>query len=248
MTINTGQINAPSAPIAIGGITLSEFRQRLRVELSGYAASTLISNSNPDTELQFINDGIGQLYPYDFQIVNRSIAVIGGRGYYYLPPDCEHVFSVSQANKDVNERAATISRMPHGDTWSYESSFIDALTPTLEDGTTWTDSTQKVLRIDPCSIGTYGLLSTQQAPSPSTYLIVKYARRWPSLVNETNSVDPSPSRIQAVVYFACAQFFRSQQEVNSESVRYNNYVSLANQFTQQAMAQLIRDPRQLYIL
>ena len=131
MTINSGQINAPSAPISVGGVTLSEFRQRLRVELSGYAENTLIADTPLDTERQFINDGIGQLWPYDFQVVNWSTLIVAGKDVYPLPNDVEHVFEVFATDVDINERAIKSYRMPHGDGWTYTNSFIDATTTVL---------------------------------------------------------------------------------------------------------------------
>lgn len=248
MTIDVGgPINAPSSQVIVGGVTLAELRQRLRTQLSSYAANTLISNMNPDAEAQFINDGIGQLWPWDFQIVNKAILIPAATQQFILPADCEHVFTVSYANKDLGETTNSIYRIPQNDGWTYEPAFTDAALGALEDGSLWADATQKVLTVELNQLG----LSTNINQGISTtqkYLIVRYARRWAAMTQEMDSIDPSPNRIQAVIHFAAAGWFMSQFQLNSESIRYSNYIKLAQVELQVATVNLQRDPKQLYSL
>jgi hypothetical protein len=247
MTINTGQINAPSAPISVGGVTLSEFRQRLRIQLSGYAENTLILDTPVDVERQLINDGIGQLWPYDYQVVFWSTLIVASRNVYTLPIDAEHVFEVFATDVDVNENVITSYRIPSGDGWAYTSSFIDATTTTLTDGSTWTDSVKKAIRIN--DLGYLGQSMQQSTVTPGKkYLVVHYARRWPLLVIETDAIDPSPQRVQAAVHFAAANYFTTQFQVNTESIRSGNYLRMAQTEMQLAQQNLVKDPKTLYML
>lgn len=248
MTIDVGgPINAPSSQVIVGGVTLTELRQRLRIQLSSYAANTLISNLNPDAEAQFINDGIGQLWPWDFQVVNKAILIAPATQQFIMPADCEHVFTVSYANKDLGETTNTVRRIPQNDGWIFEPAFTDAALGSLEDGSSWSDAVQKVLTVELNQLG----LNTNTSQGPSTsqrYLIVRYARRWAAMTQEMDSIDPSPQRIQAVIHFAAAAWFNSQWQLNSESIRYSNYVKLAQSELQIATVNLQRDPKQLFIL
>src|SRR4030095_16699784 len=66
----------------------------------------------------------------------------------------------------------------------------------------------------------------------SPYLVARYARRWPYLLDDGDCIDPSGNRILAIIYYACYQYFASQMQVSTESVRYRNYQSIATQFQQ----------------
>jgi len=223
--------------IPCSGTTLADLRQKLRNILSSYAENTLISNDPAnDVEKQFINDGISQLYPHDWQAVNYTLkndAVRTNR--FYLPEDTEHVLEVFTATQDINNNSTTMSGLPHGEAWSYDKSYIDAISPTLVDGESWVDTPKKALWLK-------GYFT--QTP----WIVVRYARKWPVLKDELSCVDPSPNRITAIVFYAAAQYFISQFQVNVESIRYRNYQAMAQQFLGLYQQQLIKDSKPLYVL
>jgi hypothetical protein len=218
------------------GVTLATLRQRLRNQLSGYAPGTLISNdASNDVERQFINDGVSQLWPHDWQAVNYAIKTTGTRdSRYYLPDDCESVLTTQLATMDINNNSVQFSGLPQGDSWIFDKSFIDAVSPTLIDGTSWVDQPKKAIWIKP--------------PLSWPWVIVRYARKWPQLLDDQACIDPSPNRVQAIIWYACAQYFLSQLQVNTESIRYRNYQQMATNFLQLFQQQLIRDSKPLYFL
>jgi len=235
---NLSQLNEfPFTPCY--GTTLAELRIRLRNELSGYAENSLIS-ADPanDVEKQFINDGISQLYPHDWQAVMYSIKLDekSKARRYYLPDDCEHVLSVLTADQDINNNTVHLSPLPHPEYWRFDASYIDAISPTtLEQGTPWIDQPKKAIWVQPYQYRT-------------PWLVARYARKWPQLGNEQDCLDPTPNRVQAIIFYACAQYFMSQFQVNTESIRYRNYQSLAQSFLQLFQQQLVRNAKPLYIL
>lgn len=241
MVVNIGQINAPSAPSSIGAVTLAELRQRLRVQLSNYVANSLISNTNPDTEKQFINDAIGQLWPYDFQVCLESTPIIPAARRYYLSTDLEHVFEVSISDKDIDDPTADFQVLPFFDCWTFETAYVENSTPSL----TWINQTRRILNIR--DLGVIGQTSSSTTVIRPSYLIIRGARRWGTLEREVDSIEPSPQRIQAVVHFAAASFFNSQLEVNTESIRLRNYQSNATTELQLAMSNLSKDPKTLWM-
>jgi len=152
-----------------------------------------------------------------------------------MPDDCEQVIGVVAADRDVNEINLRTTKIPHYDGWLFENNFIDATTMITSDGEPWLDRTKKAITI-------------QDTPilGRNSWLIVRYARRWPYLVNEYDCINPSPNRVQAIIFYACAQYFQSQHQVSAESIRYTNYIAIANQFQRLCMQQLIKDSKPLY--
>ena len=223
------------------GVTLAQLRQRLRNELSGYVAGTLISDTvTNDVERQFINDGIDALWPHDWQTVMYSMQVQNDavhpnyQARLYLPDDCEHVLAVYSAKIDINNTNPNLIALPHHDFWQFDKSFIDAQTVTLIDGHAWEDAPKRTLQLwhQPCQ----------------TWVVARYARKWPHLLDDNECIDPTPNRVHAITYFACAQYFASQFQVNTESIRYRNYQAMAQSFMQMYQSMLIRDSKPLYIV
>jgi hypothetical protein len=218
------------------GITLYELRQRLRNELSGYVAGTLLSNDTTnDVERQFINDGISVLWPHDWETVMFAIPGTNrATRRFYLPDDCEHVLSASGATVDINNPTVTLAPIPHHDGWLFDRSFIDASTSNLLSGEPWVDSPKKTLQL--------------RYPNCGNYLVVRYARKWQELTDDSDCIDPMPNRINAIIFYACAQYFISNLQVNTESIRYRNYQAIANSFMQLYQSNLIRDSKPLYLV
>lgn len=238
--INERQLNEYVDQVAppCNGVTLFELRQRFRAELSNYRVDTLIPTEPYDIEMQWINDGVGQLWPHDWQAVQKAYiygAPQRDTYVYVLPDDCGQPLSVFTANQDLNSRKIVLSKLPHYDGWTYDESYIDAVTELSTDGP-WLDAPQKaiVLRDDA------GI-----AFRPS-WLIVRYARRWPLFVSDTDCINPAPSRILAIIYYACHQYFNSQFQVSTESIRYQNYMAIAQRFQQLSQQQLIKESKPLY--
>jgi len=248
LQLNDEQINAylnPAFPCA--GVTLVQLRVRLRNELSGYGENTLISDDpTNDVERQFINDGIGLLWPHDWQTVSDSQLVQQGFTRFYLPDDCEHVLRVDTAKYDINNQTVNPHPIPHSDGWIFDSSFISASSNNLITGQPWLDEPKKTLVItDYSQLGSY---PGQEIPPENTWIIVRYARRWPELKVESDCIGASANRIQAVIYYACAQYFSSQFQVNTESIRYRNYMDISKQFMQMYQLNLVKDSKPLYII
>lgn len=225
------------------GVTLADLRRRLRNELSGYSEGTLISNDpTNDVEMQFINDGISQLFPHDWQVVSYAIKTNpdpnnpqARPNRFFLPDDCEHVLTVHSATQDINNDTVMLSPLPHGEAWTFDRSFYDAISTNLVDGTPWIDQPKKAVWLS---------RYWQQKP----WLVARYARKWPPLKGENDCLDPSPNRVSAIVYYAASEYFLSQFQVNTESIRYRNYQALANSFRTLFQQQLVRDSKPLYIL
>jgi hypothetical protein len=235
---NLSQLNEfPFKPCQ--GVTLASLRQRLRNELSGYGEDTLISmDPANDVEKQFINDGISQLYPHDWQAVMYAVKQNeqGKVRRFYVPDDCEQVLAVFSANQDINNNTVHLDPLPHGEFWRYDDSFIDALSPTLlGSGEPWVDQTKKGIWLQPFHY---------QVP----WIVVRYARKWPAVNDDQDCLDPTPNRVQAIIFYACAQYFISQLQVNTESIRYRNYQALATNFLQLFQQQLTRNSKPLYYL
>lgn len=235
---NRSQLNEfPFTPCV--GVTLAALRVRLRNELSGYAEDTLISNDpDNDVELQFLNDGISQLYPHDWQAVMHSTKQDdrGQTRRIYLPNECEHVISVYTADQDINNNTVHLDPLPHGEYWHFDSSYIDAVSPTLlASGEPWVDQPKKAVWLQPYYY---------RVP----WIVVRYARKWQALSDDQQCIDPSPNRVQAVIFYACAQYFMSQFQVNTESIRYRNYQAMAQNFLLLFQQQLVRNSKPLYIL
>lgn len=217
----------------------------MRNALSAYTVDTLMTQAQ---ELQYINDGLELLWPYDYQVVNYSALVVAAQGWYLLPADCEHVFEVFAGSKDINESAnLTTYRIPCFDGWSFEKSFVNAVTTTLEAGGSWTDVTHRRLIIRELGYLSQNNLQSQVVASKK-YLIVKYARKWPALAIDADDVDIAPLAVQAVVYSAAASYFTSQFQLNTESIRARNWVTMAQSESQLAQSRLMRDPKVLYMV
>lgn len=239
--INTGQadqvqVNFYANVGPCNGVTLADLRVRLRNTLSNYAENTLIS-SDPtnDVEKQFINDGISMLWPHDYQIVMKSAQVVNGkRNRYILPDDCEHVFSVYKATTDINNDDTQLCPLPHGDMWRFDKSWVDAVSPTKLDGTPWVDQAYKALWV--------------QGAGKMDWVVARYARKWAPLNDELQCIDPSPNRVLAITYYAAYEYFVSQMQVNTESIRYRNYQSISTQFFNYYQQLLIKDSKPLFIL
>lgn len=233
--LNLAQINAfNTADRACEGLTLADLRIRLQNELSNYAPGTLISNDpDNDVEKQFINDGVSVLWPHDYQVVMFAIATDDPtKTRYMMPPDCEHVFSVFWSDGDINSDTLNLTALPHGEFWLFDKSFAMALTTTTE-GLPWIDHSTKSLWLHR---GHY------------PYAIARYARKWPALNREKDCIDPSPLRVQSIIYYACYKYFSSQLQVNTESIRYRNYIQIATQFYQNFQQTLIKDSKPLYVV
>jgi len=247
---NQYDINHWNGVMPCEGLTLLDLRIRLRNILSNYTENTLIPDDiNNDIEKQWINDGIGSLWPHDWQMVLKSFVMQPNQTEYILPDDCEHVASVFTASQDVNNNQVRFQKIPHYDGWTFDNAFIDAASAmTLTPLAPWTDKVVKavVLR-DPGILG--ALANTRQAstaPNQFPWVAVRYIRRWGPLVNDSDCINPTPNRVLAIIYFAAAQYFASQFQVSTESIRYQNYIQIGQQFQQAAMRQLIRDSKPLY--
>jgi hypothetical protein len=228
------------------GLTLLDLRIRLRNILSNYTENTLISDDiNNDIERQWINDGIGSLWPHDWQMVFKSFIIQPNQTEYVLPDDCEHVVSVFVVSQDINNAMSRFQKIPHYDGWTYDNAFIDASVLSTTAGG-WTDRVVKavVLR-DPAILGPLAA-STKTAIKQFPWVAIRYVRRWSPLEDNNDCIDPTPNRIQAIVYYAAAQYFSSQFQVSTESIRYQNYIQIGQQFQQMATRQLLRDSKPLY--
>lgn len=233
--LNLHQLNAFLGPPACAGLTLGELRQRLQNELSSYAPNTLVTNDpTNDIELQFLNDGISMLWPHDYQVVMCSVNTKDSKNHrFQLPDDCEHVFSVYRADQDVNNDTVSLTGLPPSDSWYFDKSFIRPVSKSTLEGGIWTDQAMKSLWVRPCS---------------TPWIVARYARKWPAMANEEDCIDPSPNRILAVVFYASYQYFVSQMQVNTESIRYRNYQAIAQQFYQYYQQLLVRDSKPLFIV
>lgn len=246
LELNEDYLNEPPVqPTPCYGSTLAELRQRLRAMLSSYAPGTLIPNdSTIDLELQYINDGISLLFPHDYRVDFKSFPILDGRTNYILPITCEFVMGVYISKEDLYSGEMQSEALPHYDGWMYDNSYIDAANVTNPDNdTVWTNAMTKAVRIvDPYSIGTNSMYKKSYA----SYLLVRYAQRWPPMVLETDCINPSGNRIQAIIFYAAHEYITSQFEVNSESIRYQNYMGIANRFYQSYMQMLVKDSKPLY--
>jgi len=220
---------------------LAQLRQRLRNELSGYIEDTLIPNDiKNDVERQFINDGIDALWPHDWQTVMYSMQVQNNQtnpnyqARLYLPDDCEHVLAVYSASIDVNNPNVNLIQLPHHDYWQFDKSFVNASTNNLTDGTAWIDSSKRTLQLwhQPCQ----------------SWVVARYARKWKHLSDDGDCIDPLPNRVHSIVFFACAQYFISQFQVNTESIRYRNYQAIGQSFMQLYQSSLVRESKPLYVV
>ena len=251
--LNTLELNEyfvnepPVPPIApCYGTTLAQFRQRLRAMLSSYAPGTLIPNDpSMDLELQYINDGISMLWPHDYKVNQKSFPIVDGATRYNLPITCEFVMHVDTARSDISGLDFTLETVPHYDGWRYDNSYVDAADVTVPGSKiVWQDSMGKALNIvDPYAIGA----SSNYKQSYEKFLVVRYAEKWPQLQKETDCINPSGTRVNAVIFYAAHEYITSQFEVNSESIRYQNYMGIANRFYQQYMMMLVKDSKPLYI-
>jgi len=254
--LNQDIINNWSGQAPCEGMTLLDFRIRLRNELSGYMENTLIPDDiNNDVEAQWINDGIGQLWPHDWQAVAKSFQMIPNQTVYYMPEDCEQVISVHSATNDVNSQNLRLSKIPHFDGWVYDNSFFDAVTlSNLETHQPWINEIKKAVVIrDPGILSPLALTSVtpsrqSTAAQTNTYpwVIVRYARRWGPLLNDNDCINPTPNRIQAIIFYACSQYFNSQFQVSTESIRYQNYLQISQRFLQMSLQQLAKDSKPIY--
>jgi len=232
------------------GLTLLDLRIRLRNILSNYSENTLIPDDiNNDIERMWINDGIGALWPHDWQMVMKSFVMVPNQTAYVLPDDAEHVVSVFTATQDVNNHQVRFNKIPHYDGWTYDSAFIDAQSAmTISPIEPWIDKEVKAVVIrDPAVLGPLAT-STNIRPTQTMmpWVAVRYVRRWGPLVNDADCINPTPNRVLAITYFAAAQYFASQFQVSTESIRYQNYIAIGQQFQQAAQRQLIRDSKPLY--
>lgn len=253
--IDQYQVNnwaTPSVPCE--GLTLHDLRIRLRNELSNYLENTLISNNEDnDVERQWINDGIGQLWPHDWQMVTKSYLMINNQTVYTLPNEAEHVVSVMSATQDINEKQLRVQKIPHYDGWMFNTDFIDASTVVASDGARWIDQTKKAVVIrDPSYLSPMALrgpVDNRQAASGGSYpwVLVRYVRRWPPMTEEFDCINPTPSRINAIIFYACSQYFNSQYQVSTESIRYRNYLEISQRFMQMALQQLVKDSKPLFV-
>lgn len=247
LELNEDFLNEPPVqPAPCYGYTLAQLRLRLRAMLSSYAPGTLIPNDpNMDLELQYINDGISLLWPHDYRVDFKSYPILDGRTNYELPLTAEFVLGVYVAKEDLYSGEMLQSSLPHYDGWMYDNSYVDAANVTNpDDDTVWKNAMVKKVRIvDPYSIGANGLYKQ----STSSYLLVRYAQRWPAMVEETDCINPSGNRVQAIIFYAAHEYITSQFEVNSESIRYQNYMGIANRFYQQYMQMLVKDSKPLYM-
>lgn len=234
---------SPAAPCY--GVTLADLRKRLRAMLSSYAPNTLLPNDpSNDLELQYINDGISLLWPHDYRVDFKSYPIVEGQTRYYLPMECEFVFGVYVSQEDLYSQQGKTYSVPHYDGWLYDNSYVDAAPVTIPGKQeVWQDAMKKAVQIvDPYAIGA----DRNYRRSSSRYLSIRYAQRWPNLVNEQDCINPSGNRIQAIIFYACHEYITSQFEVNSESIRYQNYMGIANRFFQQYMMMLVKDSKPLY--
>lgn len=233
--------NWEAASVPCDGISLADLRLRLRYMLSNYKEDTLIPSDAPDQDIerQWINDGIGQLWPHDWQPVMKSYIIDDKlsppQTSYILPDDAEQVLSVMTAKRDINNTNLDLKKLPHYDAWTYDSAFIDAVTMVNDDGLRWIDQNQKAV-----------VLREPRSLYRQNWLVVRYARRWPFLVNDYDCINPTANRVMAIVFFAAAQYFASQFQVSTESIRYQNYIAIGQRFQQMAMQQLIKDSKPLY--
>lgn len=246
--------NWAGASVPCDGLTLHDLRIRFRNELSGYIENTLIPDDLPnDVERQWINDGIGQLWPHDWQGVTKSYLMVNNRTVYTLPDDCEHVISVLSATQDVNEKQLKVSKLPHYDGWMFETNYIDATTTITSDGEPWIDQIKKAVVIrDPAMLSPMAIRSTvpsREAIASGSYpwVLVRYVRRWKDMQEEYDCINPTPNRVQAIIFYACSQYFNSQFQVSTESIRYRNYMEISQRFLQMSMQQLIKDSKPLFI-
>jgi hypothetical protein len=254
--INQDIINNWSGTAPCEGLTLLDLRIRLRNELSNYVENSLISDDiNNDIERQWINDGIGQLWPHDWQGVAKSFQMIPQQTIYYMPDDCEQVISVYTATKDLPSQQMRLMKVPHFDGWIFDNSFFDAVSlANIDTHEPWVNEIKKAVVIrDPGILSPMALTSVtpsrqSTAASANSYpwVIIRYARRWGSLTNDSDCINPTPNRIQAIVFYACSQYFNSQFQVSTESIRYQNYLQISQRFLQMSLQQLAKDSKPVY--
>jgi|SRR5215471_11108358 len=248
LELNEDFLNEPPVPPTAPcfGVTLAQFRQRLRAMLSSYAPGTLIPNDPAmDLELQYINDGVSMLWPHDYRVDAKSFPIIDGQTRYEMPIECEHVMGVYTSEQDISGKVYTMEEVPHYDGWMYDNSYVDAAPVTIPgEERVWTNAMTKAVNItDPFAINA----NRQYKQSNQKYLIIRYAQKWPQLIKDSDCINPSGTRVQAVIFYAAHEYVTSQFEVNSESIRYQNYMGIANRFYQQYMMMLVKDSKPLYI-
>ena len=247
-------INDWAGPPPCEGMTLLDLRIRLRNELSNYIENSLISDDpSNDIEAQWINDGIGQLWPHDWQAVAKSFPLVQNQTVYYMPDDCEQVISVYTATKDINNPQIRLSKIPHFDGWLYDNSFFDASVMMVAAGQPWKDEIKKAVIIrdpailDPLALATSpSRQSTVLSQNQYPWVIIRYARRWGPLVSDGDCINPTPNRVQAIIFYACSQYFNSQFQVSTESIRYQNYMQISQRFLQMSLQQLAKDSKPFY--
>jgi hypothetical protein len=206
--------------------------------LSNYLEDTLIPDDPAnDIEKQWINDGVGQLWPHDWQMVAKSFLIDHNENptVYYLPLECEHVSSVYASQNDVNSRINQLQKIPHYDGWLYDNAFVEATIKTDDTGEPWIDQTKKAVVLQ----------DVRLLGQRTGWLFVRYARRWPYFNLDTDCINPSPNRVLAILYFAASQYFNSQFQVSAESIRYQNYMAMSQRFQQLAQIQLVKDSKPL---
>lgn len=249
--INQYEINHWNGVLPCEGLTLLDLRIHLRNILSNYVENTLIPDDiNNDIERMWINDAIGSLWPHDWQMVMKSFQMVPQKTAYVLPDDCEHVCSVFTASQDVNNNQVQFKKIPHYDGWTYDDAFIDAVSSaTFNPTNPWVDKVVKAVTFrDLGVLGVTAFNPRQQAtPANFPWVAVRYVRRWGPLTDNNDCINPTPNRVLSIVYYAAAQYFLSQFQVSTESIRYQNYIAIGNQFQQAAMRQLVRDSKPLYI-